>query len=101
MCGEIALEWGVCLESVPLVMLPSDVLGLSRVPTSRKTLSRRSLLPTSSVVVNQINLYIYKVFFFKTGFLCSFGTCPGTRSGDQVGLKLTEISLPLNPECWD
>ena len=33
--------------------------------------------------------------FVKTGFLCSFGACPGTRSVDQAGLELTEISLPL------
>ncbi|XP_052600304.1 bcl-2 homologous antagonist/killer isoform X3 [Peromyscus californicus insignis] len=27
--------------------------------------------------------------------------CPGTRSVAQAGLKLTEICLPLPPECWD
>jgi hypothetical protein len=31
--------------------------------------------------------------------LCSPG-CPGTHSVDQAGLKLTEILLPLPPECW-
>jgi hypothetical protein len=27
--------------------------------------------------------------------------CPGTFSVDQAGPKLTEICLPLPPECWD
>jgi hypothetical protein len=26
--------------------------------------------------------------------------CPETLSVDQTGLKLTEILLPLPPECW-
>ncbi|KAH0508247.1 Cytochrome P450 3A25 [Microtus ochrogaster] len=37
----------------------------------------------------------------QTGFLCGFGACPGTSSVDQAGLELTEIRLPLPPECWD
>ena len=32
--------------------------------------------------------------------LCSPG-CPGTCLIDQAGLQLTEIYLPLPPECWD
>ncbi|KAM7317276.1 hypothetical protein ACRRTK_023578 [Alexandromys fortis] len=39
--------------------------------------------------------------FFEIGFLCGFGACPGTSSVDQAGLELTEIRLPLPPECWD
>ena len=35
----------------------------------------------------------------ETGFLSSFGACPGTPSVAQAGLKLTEIHLPLPPEC--
>ena len=27
--------------------------------------------------------------------------CPGTHPVGQAGLKLTEILLPLPPECWD
>ena len=27
--------------------------------------------------------------------------CPGTRSVDQAGLKVTEIQLPLPPDCRD
>ena len=47
------------------------------------------------------NLWFFFFFFFETGFLCGFGTCPGTSSVDQAGLELTEIRLPLPPECWD
>ena len=38
------------------------------------------------------------VLFFKTRTLCSTG-CPGTHYVDQAGLELTEIHLPLPPEC--
>ena len=34
-------------------------------------------------------------------YLCSFGAFLGTHSGDQAGLELTEIHLPIPPECWD
>ena len=39
--------------------------------------------------------------FSRQGFQCnnSFGS-PGTYSVNQAGLKLTEIHLPLPPECW-
>ena len=34
--------------------------------------------------------------------LCSFGTCPGSSSVDQAGLKLTDIwILPLPTKCLD
>lgn len=32
--------------------------------------------------------------------LCS-PDCPGTHSVAQTGLALTQIHLPLAPECWD
>lgn len=35
------------------------------------------------------------VCFFETVFLCA---CPGTRSIDHSGLKVTEIFLPLPPK---
>jgi len=35
---------------------------------------------------------------FEMVSLCSPG-CPRTHSVDQVGLELTEIPLPLSPEC--
>jgi hypothetical protein len=33
--------------------------------------------------------------------LCNSPGCPGTCYVDQTGLELTEIPLPLPPECWD
>ena len=54
----------------------------------------------------QLSWNIKKVFvvvvvclFLKTGFLC-VADCSGTHSVDPVGLKLTEICLPLSPEFW-
>lgn len=39
--------------------------------------------------------------FFEIGVsLCISPDCPGTCFEDQTGLKLTEIHLPLLPECW-
>ena len=40
---------------------------------------------------------------FNTGFLCVALAVLELRTGtvDQVGLELTEICLPLPPECWD
>ena len=35
-------------------------------------------------------------FIFKTGFLCSFGACPGTFSVDQADPELTEIDPPVS-----
>ena len=37
-------------------------------------------------------LFWYRILFLAPG-------CPATRSVDQAGLKLTEIRLPLPPEC--
>ena len=38
----------------------------------------------------------------EIGFLCvAFGACPVTLSVDQASLELTEICLPLPPDCWD
>ncbi|KAM7320530.1 hypothetical protein ACRRTK_020973 [Alexandromys fortis] len=42
-----------------------------------------------------------KIFILQnTVSLCS-PVCPGTCFVDQADLKLTEIHLPLPPECWD
>ena len=38
--------------------------------------------------------------FWDRVSLCSHG-CPRTYSVDQAGFELTEICLPLLPECWD
>ena len=37
----------------------------------------------------------------KTGLLCVALAVSGTHSVDQAGLELTEIHLPLPPECWN
>ena len=42
-----------------------------------------------------------QVIFILRPFLCSFEACTGTCSVHQAGLELTEIHLPLPPECWD
>ena len=39
------------------------------------------------------------LFVWNRVSLCSSGS-PGTHSIDQAGLKLTEILLPMPPECW-
>ena len=44
--------------------------------------------------------FVFVFIFQDRVSLCSFGTCPGTLSVDQAGLKLTEICLCLL-ECWD
>ena len=41
------------------------------------------------------------LFVWDRVSLCSFGVSPGTYSVGQVGLELTEIRLPLPPQCWD
>ena len=38
-------------------------------------------------VKGQLSFFVF-VVFFKTGFLCSFGACPGTHSVDQADLEL-------------
>ena len=39
--------------------------------------------------------------FFQVRFSLHIFCCPGTHSVDQAGLELTEICLPLPPECWN
>ena len=44
--------------------------------------------------------YIY--LFFETGFFCvALEPVLELALVDQAGLELTEICLPLPPECWD
>ena len=45
-------------------------------------------------------IFSFSIFFLDRVSLCHPG-CPGTHSVDQAGLYLTEICLPLFPECWD
>ena len=48
-----------------------------------------------------INLFISFFSPIRQNFsVCSLG-CPETCSVAQADLKLTEIHLPLSPECWD
>jgi hypothetical protein len=47
-----------------------------------------------------IYLFIY-LFTLKQSFFLCISVCLGTHSVDQPGLELTEIHLPLPPECWD
>ena len=44
-------------------------------------------------------LFFVFLFFLRWGFLYSPG-CPGTHYVDQAGFQLTEMLLPLPPECW-
>ena len=44
--------------------------------------------------------FLSSVFWDRVS-LCKSPGCPGTHYVDQDGLKLTEICLPLPPECWD
>lgn len=37
--------------------------------------------------------------FWRQGFSVVFGACPGASSFDRADLELTEICLPLRPEC--
>ena len=40
----------------------------------------------TAVASLQPSLMFCLLWFFETGFLCSFGACPGTHSVDQAGL---------------
>ena len=47
-------------------------------------------------------LSLYFSVFSKIGFLCvALTTLELALYIDQFGFKLTEICLPLPPECWD
>jgi hypothetical protein len=48
-------------------------------------------------------LYLFACLFvcLETDFSLCSPSCPGPCSVDQAGLELTEICLPLPPECWD
>ena len=41
------------------------------------------------------------LFFFETGFSVAVEPFLELALVDQAGLELTEIRLPLPPECWD
>ena len=47
-------------------------------------------------------LLTYLLWFSETGFLCVIALAVLELAlVDQAGLELTEILLPLPPECWD
>lgn len=57
-----------------------------------------AVVTTVIASVNAFCYLIFCVFVFETRSQCCPG-CLGTHNVDQVGLKLSEIFLPLPPEC--
>ena len=47
------------------------------------------------------NNFLYSFFFLRQGFSVALKPVLKLSLVDQVVLKLTEICLPLPPECWD
>ncbi|KAM7319942.1 hypothetical protein ACRRTK_020385 [Alexandromys fortis] len=43
----------------------------------------------------------YMACVYRQRFLYGFGAVLELALVDQAGLELTEIHLPLPPECWD
>ena len=61
-------------------------------------LCRQEFVKETSISVHQ--------FFFVSVFrsrvsICNSPDCPELALVDQASLELTEIFLPLPPECWD
>ena len=70
----------------------SDIASLTLALINLKTIVLVRLIPTGSH-----SLFIY----FETEFLCVIAlTDLELVLVDQAGLELTEIGLPLPPECW-
>jgi hypothetical protein len=65
-------------------------------------LSNQDVVTTKVHCITFVCLFdVVFVFVFQNRVsLCSPG-CPKTHSVDQAGLKITEIHLPLPPECGD
>ena len=40
-------------------------------------------------------------FFLRQGFSVDLVPVPELALVDQAGIELTEVRLPLPPECWD
>ena len=61
---------------------------------------RKSGLKTTGPVLFCFGL-VFLVLFFETGFSVALVPVLELAFVDQAGLELTEIRLPLSPECWD
>ena len=46
-------------------------------------------------------VFCFFVFFSRQGFAVALEPVLELAFVDLAGLKLTEIGLPLPPECWD
>jgi len=82
-----------------------NVLQPHRKTVSELLHSDRCLHPNScawplSCPITSFFLFLFALFFgfWNKASLCNSPGCPGTCCVDQVGLKLTEIQLPLR--CW-
>ena len=68
---------------------------------------KKADIPFYNIQILFVLLFVYLFlrfsffFFWDRVSLCRFGAYPGTQSGYQAVFKLTEISLPLLPDCWD
>jgi hypothetical protein len=73
--------------------------------SKRETEADTSAEPVDECYSLSCFLWFAQFFFsflfwnFETGSLCGPGH-PGTYYVHQAGLKLTEVYLPLPPECW-
>ena len=109
-CVQINCLFQKLQEEKTLNAQHKEMIGIGSEETS-------SLISSPCIVcmsTKDIQIHSFWPFFnFWVLFLClflvfqdrfslfSFGACPGTHSVDQAGLKLTEICLPLPPECWN
>ena len=79
--------------------MPGQALKLQREILSQKKRKEKRKTNKPKVKERCYFLFVFVFLFFKTGFLCSFGACPGTPSVYQASLKLTEIYLSLPSKC--
>ena len=77
--------------------MPGQALKLQREILSQKKKEKQTNQRLKKDAI--FCLFVFVFLFFKTGFLCSFGACPGTPSVYQASLKLTEIYLSLPSKC--
>ena len=89
----------MAIESWGSTCLPSPGAEIANTCSQAQPLSKaRASLRASFLSQASFLLFFVFCLFFKTGFLCSPGS-PRTHSVDQAGLELTELHLPLPPEC--